>query len=489
MHPSDPSLKRSRYFTPWVVIGLTLAVFAAALACVGGYLRQELQRQIAGRDAEVLQAVAVMQQLVGDAETGQESGTNAADQLEMILKTSELRGLVESLHGVIAARLFAADGRFVIASDPDISEATLSAEDFKSLRNLRPVSHYRARAVRSDLFLTASESERIPFPLLEVDIPLTGKNHRALAGIAQFILNGESMQAEFAALDRNLVKQALLTFLAGSAVMVLALGWAFRRLQRSHRLLEERSASLSRANQELVLAAKTSAVGAVTSHLIHGLKNPLMGLQSYVANRNDEQSGDTEWLEAIASTQRMRQMISEIVRLLQDQQAGPCYEISVPELAELVAARAAPGARKARVKFVHQAIGQRVIPQREANLMALILDNLLSNAIQATPSGGEVCLKISAINDHVICEVSDQGPGLAGPAREKLFSPCLSQKEGGTGLGLAISKQLAQHLGGVLELADSSERGSRFRLTVPLRRDSSTDPAPPGGVAEEALAM
>src|SRR5206468_9187880 len=53
---------------------------------------------------------------------------------------------------------------------------------------------------------------------------------------------------------------------------------------------------------------------------------------SDLTSRNDEQSGDTEWLEAIASTERMHQMISEIVRLLQDQQAGHRSEEHTSEL-------------------------------------------------------------------------------------------------------------------------------------------------------------
>lgn len=53
-------------------------------------------------------------------------------------------------------------------------------------------------------------------------------------------------------------------------------------------------------------------------------------------------------------------------------------------------------------------------------------------------------------------------------ARAKLFSPVVSTKEGGSGLGLAISRQLAQHLGARLELAETGRAGCVFELTIPV---------------------
>jgi len=469
------------------VIGFTLAVFALALCLVGKNLREHLRRQIAGRDAEVLHAVSQMQQLVGDAEIDGDSQSNPASQFELVLRTSQLQGLVDSLQGVLAARLFGPDGRFIVASALDITESRLSAEDLEGLKKLRPVSHWYGHALPSDLFITAQESDSTPFPLLVVNIPLQAKNQKALAGIAQFVLDGQSMKAEFAALDRNLLQQALWTFLAGSVIMVAALGLVFHGLQRSNRLLAERTASLLRANHELTLAAKTSAVGAVTSHLIHGLKNPLSGLQSYVTNRNGGHSPDTEWIEAMATTARMQSLISEVVRLLQEQLVGAQYEVSLFEMAELVSSKAIPVARKAQVQFKHEVRGQAVLRNHEANLIALILDNLVANSLHATPPGKVVSLSIVAEQGGTVCEVSDQGTGLPAGIQENLFTPGLSAKNGGSGIGLAISKRLAEHLGGVLELATTNASGSVFRLTLPSRRNFLADAATIQTSEEESL--
>src|SRR6185369_13510390 len=107
-------------------------------------------------------------------------------------------------------------------------------------------------------------------PLLEVNVPLHTGADRQLLGIAQFILEGYSIAAEFSQLDRHLARQALVAFLVGGGILVLTILWAFRRLRGTQLLLAERTRGLLQANQALALAAKTSAVGAITSHLIHG---------------------------------------------------------------------------------------------------------------------------------------------------------------------------------------------------------------------------
>src|SRR5207248_1948965 len=152
-----------------------------------------------------------------------------------------------------------------------------------------------------------------------------------------FIIEGESIAREFAELDRSLILQGSVAFISGGGLLLIALVLAFRRIERGHRLLSERTQSLLRANQELALAAKTSAVGAVTAHLIHGLKNPLAGLQNFVASRleNGRSAEDSDWQEAVDTTQRMQNLIGRVVHVLEEQQAAAEYEITLQELGEI----------------------------------------------------------------------------------------------------------------------------------------------------------
>ncbi|MBI2929357.1 MAG: sensor histidine kinase [Verrucomicrobia bacterium] len=472
---------------PWLVVLLTLAIFAATIYWVSQNLREKLRAQILGREGEILNAVTLMQELAADpGEAADEVSDTAADHLGVMLRTSKLKGVAHSLKGVQAARLFDAEGNLVTTEPAYVSNAQLSADELAKLRQFRPVTQYFANARLADLFWIVPDEDAgasRTVPLLVVAIPLHRQDRARLFGVAQFSLAGEGIAAEFAALDRNLLQHALLAFVGGGLIIVASLGWAFRRLQQTNRLLTERTTNLLRANHELTLAAKTSAVGAVASHLIHGLKNPLFGLHSFVASRTNGAAAraESDWQEAVASTRRMQAMITDVVRVLREETSATHYEISLDELRQILAAKIEPVARDARVQFTHESTATGALTNRNANLVLLILENLLQNAIQATPAGRSVRLALQADEKKVVCEVRDEGPGLPPLLRDSLFQPVQSSKADGAGIGLAISKQLANHLGAELELKSSTAQGCVFALSLPLALLSAT-----GALAREA---
>ena len=455
----EQTLSRS-WRIPLLVIGVALLVLAGVVTLATLQARERIRAQIAGRDGEVLYAVALLH-YAEDVKDGLAGPVmSPGDQLNIALKSSELRG-------VLGVRLFSPDGRFVGAFPPNVTELDLPSPLPFELIGLRPLSRFHPRAELSDLFYADDAKRTGSLPLLEVLVPL----HTAdgpLAGIAQFLVEGHSIDTEYARLDSFLTLQAMLAFLAGGTVLVVSLVWAFHRLRLSQRLLAERTENLMHANQELALAAKTSALGAVTAHLIHGLKNPLAGLQNFVTARGTTTETATEdWQQAVASTRRMENMIQQVVNVLREEESVACYEVSLAELEQTVRNRVQPLARNRNVNLATLIQTTAALPNRTANLVALVLVNLIENALQATPSGKNVALTISAVDHRIVFEVRDEGGGF--PADAPLFMPCRSSKEGGTGIGLALCKQLANHLGAELELTASTPAGCVFalRLLVP----------------------
>jgi signal transduction histidine kinase len=230
---------------------------------------------------------------------------------------------------------------------------------------------------------------------------------------------------------------------------------------------------LQRANHELTLAAKTSAVGAVASHLIHGLKNPLAGLQQFVSGGSDGASG-VDWTDAAATARRMKAMIDEVVRVLREDSGVSAYEITTTELLHLVTRKAEPLAKERSVRLVTRGDATGMLPNRDANLVLLILENLVLNAIQATPADRTTSVTMSAEDGHLVFFVRDQGPGLPTNVRANLFTPVASTKAGGTGLGLALSSQLARHLGADLALVRTGSEGTEFRLRLAVPVGAAT---------------
>jgi signal transduction histidine kinase len=95
------------------------------------------------------------------------------------------------------------------------------------------------------------------------------------------------------------------------------------------------------------------------------------------------------------------------------------------------------------------------------------MTNLVQNAIQASKPGKKVQVLIYRKDESICFDIIDEAGGIPKEMRELLFTPIQSTKPGGTGLGLAITKQLANHMGGQLELAQTDEHGTTFRLSLP----------------------
>ena len=268
------------------------------------------------------------------------------------------------------------------------------------------------------------------------------------------------------------MRQAGFAFGAGSLLTLLGLGWAFRRLERSNRLLTKRTTELARANADLVLTAKTSAIGTVTSHLIHGLKNPLAGLESLVGPAGSTSSSEDineDLREAASAARRMRGIVDEVVTILREEKSGTRYELQVREVLEMVSDRVLNKADSRGVSFVHRGGTKGSLSNREANLVGLILVNLVENAIEASEPGQEVTLEALVYDREIEFLVEDDGPGLPESVKRSIFQPVKSEKEGGSGIGLALSHQLAVSLGGRLELEENTERtGARFKLAIPV---------------------
>ena len=441
----------------WIAAGVAghLLLVAAAIGVTELRLRDALRTQIARRDATLL-AGLLRQQL---RESGDES---ASDPLTAILETTRL----PQLPGVRSVILYSPTGRFVhgwpltVASVPLENDLRLEAA-----AGTAGARFFDRRAI-SDEFLSASASDAAAAPMLEVVVAVPDSLHNGVAGFARFLLDGDGMAQEFATLDATLRRQAAWTFSLAGIATAGVVGWALRQLSQSNRRLRQ-------ANLELTLAAKTSAMGAVASHLIHGLKNPLTGLQTLLRDPAFAGDSGSGVHDAATLTRRMRGMIDDVARVLREDSGFADYEVEAADLFTVLQQRLGPeaAARNQGIEFHPQ--GTLLLPNRDANLTLLILENLSHNALQASPSGSALRLGLSTTLDAAVFSVTDSGPGLPPEIQERLFSPVISTKPGGSGIGLALSRQLARHMGADLRLERTGPDGSVFTLRLPLPRSAS----------------
>lgn len=456
----------------WFTLAAALAVLAVIVGFGALHLRIHLRQHLVNRDGEILTTVALARQYANGA------GGNLtwrldvpAEQLALALDISQMR------EGTLAVRLFDGEGRFVTAVPPTVEPATLGADELKSLQRLQPASrfHENARWREQFLVMDAAAFTNETLPLLEVNIPLHARDETRLLAAAQLLVDGRPLLREYTRIDQHLWWIALGLYAGGAALLSAVLGWAYRRLRRAHQALADRTARLLRANHELSLAAKTSALGSVTAHLIHGLSNPLANLQHVLASQNGKSDADME--AVAAATRRMQQLVDEVVRVLGEERVGEQYELSLRELADILRHKLASVADTSGVTLEVTCHADALLNNRTANLALLILENLIHNALKISPDGRRVRVELArAAGGDVFASVADEGPGLPPELLPRLFTPCRST-HGGSGLGLAISKQLANQLGADLELAASTRAGCVFTLRLPGALFQSEPPA------------
>jgi signal transduction histidine kinase len=462
--PATAALSTSGRYTSAGILALTMAVFAGAVFAITWQMRADAREQILRREAGTLAAVASMQLDLSAVEYGEVVLAEVPGALLVaVLKTSKLRG-------VVGVRVF--DPKGTLNSSDGIVGAMEPPErgDWARVAGGEAFARWHAGRVREDWFVLPAGIA--PHGLVEAWVPLRRTGARELIGAAQFWLEGGAASAEIGAHHRRLWAQAAIAWGAGSLVIGCALGWALRRLAAAHTELRNRSDDLERANRELVLAAKTSALGTVAAHLMHELKRPLAGLELFVAGQAEANAGNgaqagAELAAATELTRRLQTMVNDVVGVLRDEQTGAAFQMSGAEVAELAVGKVRAEGDRRGVRLIAEGGGEFQLSGRRANLATLVLRNVLQNALEASGQSGEVRVTASALaGGEVEFVVADRGPGLSDAVRARLFQPCASGKPGGSGLGLALSHHLAQQAGGRLELVRSTPEGTSFRLVL-----------------------
>ncbi len=206
----------------------------------------------------------------------------------------------------------------------------------------------------------------------------------------------------------------------------------------------------------------------------HELRTPLTAIRGHVDALREGLVEDPEArqasLEVVAfETDRLARLVGDVLDLAKLDAHRFTLTQEEVELRRLL--------DQAYQAFTDQARQREIIYERsfdgdpvlltDGDRVLQIVSNLLENAFEWTPAGGEIELALEADNGSAVVAVSDSGPGIALEERDRIFRPFWSRNGSGTGLGLAIASELAQALGGELRLVDGETSGARFELSLP----------------------
>lgn len=239
------------------------------------------------------------------------------------------------------------------------------------------------------------------------------------------------------------------------------------------RSLEEANRALQEARQEAIRSEKMASIGLLAAGMAHEIGTPLAAIIGYNGVLADELAGDEEKSDYLRRISREAGRIDRLVRDLLDYARpgrGANETIALePFLADLMAMLEGQGVFKKLQVSSRLESGLPTLCLDRHKLMQVLV-NLIINARDAMPDGGELTLSAAAVSGYVAIAVADSGEGILPENMEKIFEPFFTTKEPGhgTGLGLAISARLVESFGGRLEVASEPSRGTTFTVWLPV---------------------
>jgi signal transduction histidine kinase/CheY-like chemotaxis protein/ligand-binding sensor domain-containing protein len=273
------------------------------------------------------------------------------------------------------------------------------------------------------------------------------------------------------------------------AIIYLAVRLRVRALHRHAAKLEEivrqRTAELAqtvdqlRDSEQRALAA-SRAKSAFLANMSHELRTPLNGILGFaqiLSRRKDRDADDREGLNIIArSGEHLLGLINDVLSLSKIEAGRVTLEREVFELQALlndVENVLRVRAEEKGLRLVCEMSGaQPAAVIGDQGKLRQILLNLVGNAVKFTEQG-TVTVRASWQNGRARFDVDDTGPGIAASELPALFEPFVQTESGhrtkeGTGLGLALSRDLAQLMGGDIEVKSEPGRGSTFSVEVSM---------------------
>ena len=233
--------------------------------------------------------------------------------------------------------------------------------------------------------------------------------------------------------------------------------------------------------------ARVAELSELAGGLAHELRNPLSTLMVNLQLLAEDlrELGDEHAdiarrshlkVEAIRrEAERLQILLDDFLKL-----AGPCRLepecLDLNQTVEHLVEFFSPQADAASVRLHATCAPEPLRCRLDERLIKQALLNILINAQEAMPDGGEIMVRTSRGDDRTArVEVSDTGPGLTPAELGKVLRPFYSTKAGGTGLGLSTTHRIVTEHGGSLDLHGEPGRGTSFIISLPLADQTSED--------------
>jgi signal transduction histidine kinase len=245
------------------------------------------------------------------------------------------------------------------------------------------------------------------------------------------------------------------------------------RLERTHETLCGEVARLTKElehkNRELARKNRLADLGQMASHVAHEVRNNLVPVSLYLSLLRRRLSDDSGNLDILAKVEAGFTALDATVNDLLNFTAhrNPQWQsFLVGDLVEEVCESLSPQLEAQRIDLDVD-VPPNTVLSADREMVRRALLNLVLNAIDVMPDGGELVITSYDGADGFELEVADSGPGLSEEDQRRVFEPFYTTKQNGTGLGLAVVYHVAEAHGGTVTALNCPEGGAAFTIKFP----------------------
>jgi signal transduction histidine kinase len=229
---------------------------------------------------------------------------------------------------------------------------------------------------------------------------------------------------------------------------------------------------LAQYQDELTRAAKLAVVGEMAAAMSHEVRTPLGILRSSADVLKREKALSDEGHEVLtfisAETERLNKLVSTLIDAARPRL--PAFKtINLAELLVNIIAMLDAQAKAKKINLTYDGPVQDVAVSVDSDQITQVIINLVMNAIQVLPEGGNIVVALKQVIDQVVIEVMDDGEGIAVAHQAQMFEPFFTKRAGGVGLGLAVVRQIVQAHGGEITYQTSPMHGAQFTIVIPMK--------------------
>lgn len=241
-------------------------------------------------------------------------------------------------------------------------------------------------------------------------------------------------------------------------------GWLFDR---------QRGADDKRIEAERKLAhtERLGMLGRMVATVAHEIRNPLGSIRGSVEILSDEIAHDNPKHEFVEIIQAETERLDTIVNTYLEYSNPKAPERASGDLGALVeeVVRTFP-LKDERIR-VETKVARHLVAEFDSGQIRRVVLNLLRNAVEALPGGGQVSVTVGRHDTKAEIEIRDNGQGIPRDVAGQIFQPFVTSKANGSGLGLSLSREIVEAHGGTLQLLPSKapETGARFVISLPLK--------------------